>query len=86
MLSGEAVKTAQMFIRRPEANILQSGVGILDSALVQRKGLGQRLTNWRQRMFLRRKEVPENYFQPWCLPLPLFFAASIPSSYLFKAV
>lgn len=53
-MSGEAVKTPWMFIRRPEANTLWSGVGILDSALVQRKGLGQRFTNWGQRMYLRR--------------------------------
>lgn len=83
MLSREAVKTPWMFIRRPEANTLRSGVGIL--AVVQRKGLGQRFTNWGQRMYLRR-EAPENYFQPWCLPLALFFAASIPQISLFEAV
>lgn len=86
MLSRETVKTPWMFIRRPEANMLRSGVGILDSALVQRKGLGQRFTTCRQRMYLRRREAPENYLHTWCLPLPLFFAASIPKSYLFEAV
>lgn len=80
MLSREAVKTPWMFIRRPEANMLWSGASLLDSALVQKKELGQRFTNWGQRMYVKRKEVTENYF----LPLPLFFAASIPKDYLFE--
>lgn len=54
MLSGEAVKTPWMFTRRPEANKLWSGVGVLDSALMQRRGLGLRFTIWGQRMYLGR--------------------------------
>lgn len=70
MLSGEAVKTPWMFTRRPEAHKLWSGTGVLDSALVQRRGLGQRFTIWAKRRYLRRWEAPENYFLPCFLLLP----------------